>query len=206
MPSLEDYWSDFTPSKALLARVFTELATSPSTIPPYNTSQSLTLGSAFPSFGGNKSVDASGYIANSAAVPLDFSKYLDSLPVLTFQAFNIQSLFNVLVQSARLLNDAGGDIPPLPDADRDDIEEQVEDCIFSLGEMLKMARHLLGGMEGDEVGRRKVFGLVRDVLVHPYFPNTLLTPALSLLLRVSNGVVDFLNTIASSFTYTAVRY
>lgn len=198
----EDYWSDFTPSKALLARVFTELATSPSAYPPYNPNESSSLGNALQSFGANSSMNTSNYAGNSVTfIPINFSKHIEALPVLTFQAFNIQSLFNALVQLVSLLNDKDSDLPAMPGADKEELEEQVEDCIFSLGEMLKMARHLLGGMEGDEVGRRKVFGLVRDILVHPYFPNTLLTPALSLLLRVSNGVLDFVDAIVGVSSY-----
>lgn len=86
----------------------------------------------------------------------------------------------------------------IPGVDKDELEEQVEDCVYSLGEMLKMAKYLARCVEGDEVGRRKVHTLVKDMLVHPFFPVSLLTPALEVLLQVSNSIQHFLGTIVSA--------
>jgi condensin complex subunit 3 len=144
-------------------------------------------------------MNTSGYAnASITIVPLDLSKHMDSLPVLTLQAFNIQGLFNILVQSVAAMETAGNGLPDMPGADKDEIEDQVEDCIYSLGEMLKMTQSLLGGMEGDEMGKRKVKTLVQELLVHPYFPNTLLSQSLSLLLKVSDNTLDFIDAIVSS--------
>jgi condensin complex subunit 3 len=186
---LATFWSNFTPSKALLARVFTELVTSSTTSNPYASTSFAINASA------NMSKASDG---KSAVVTLDFSKYTDYLPVLTLQAFNIQGLFNLLFQSAQTLrNTEEEDMPNIPGADKEEMEDQLDDCIFSLGQLLKMTRSLIDNMDGDEMGRRKMRQLVNDLLVHPYFPNTLLTDTLLLLLKVSNNILEFIDSTVS---------
>lgn len=93
--------------------------------------------------------------AGNLPTMVDFSKHIDSLPVVTLQAFNIQGLFNICVASVQARQTG---MPLIPGADEEEIEEQIHDCIFSLGEMLKMAIHL---DYSDESGRRKMFSLIR---------------------------------------------
>lgn len=68
-----------------------------------------------------------------------------ALPVVTSLAFRIQNAYNALLQQ-------GG-----PDADGGAEEEQM-DREFVLSEMLRLAKDL---DYGDEIGRRKMFALVR---------------------------------------------
>ncbi|PVF94264.1 hypothetical protein CPB86DRAFT_713554 [Serendipita vermifera] len=188
--SQSSFWSNFTPSKALLARVFTELVTSSTPSNPYGS-----LLNASSSFAINASSNLSKVSdGKSAVLGLDFSKYSDSLPVLTLQAFNVQGLFNLLFQSAQTLRSAEEeDMPNIPGADKEEMEDQLDDCIFSLGQLLKMTRSLIDNMDGDEMGKRKMRQLVNDLLVHPYFPSTLLTETLMLLLKVSNNTLEFID-------------
>ncbi|KIM27959.1 hypothetical protein M408DRAFT_16414 [Serendipita vermifera MAFF 305830] len=195
--SQAEFWSDFSPSKALLARVYTELVTaSAPSMNPYGGNVSNFIGNTTYSFGPNSTMNMSSSVQGSTAmIPLDLSKSIDLLPVLTLQAFNIQGLFNILVQSVATVETLGQELPDVPGTSKEDMEDQVEDCIYSLGEMLKMTRSLVQGMEGDEMGKRKIKALAGDLLVHPYFPSTLLSSTLALLLKVADNNVDFTNIV-----------
>ena len=83
----------------------------------------------------------------------DEERIESSMPVMTALAFKIQALYNDLLRKVQ--NDAenkafGTEI---------DQEEEMEDAQFVLGELMKIAVNM---DYADEIGRRKMFALVRE--------------------------------------------
>ncbi|KAK0449796.1 nuclear condensing complex subunit [Desarmillaria tabescens] len=102
-----------------------------------------------------------------------------SLPVVTAFAFYLQDGYNGLV---KLLNEAallGGD------GDDEESEQREEDIAKQeaiLSELLQMALKL---DYMDELGRRKVFSVVKNMLAHPELPPGLIEPCLDVLKEIS---------------------
>jgi condensin complex subunit 3 len=82
-----------------------------------------------------------------------------ALPVVTFLAFKIQSSYNALLERIQELSENRPQVMQNDDDDDEEIDEKQEELEFVIGEMLKLAVHL---DYADEIGRRKMFGLVRE--------------------------------------------
>lgn len=87
-----------------------------------------------------------------------------ALPVVTAMAFRIQEAYNELIEDART-EEEERIIRDLSDEERNTIEDSRADKEFIIGEMLQLAVNL---DYSDEIGRRKMFQLVREFL-HPLF-------------------------------------
>ncbi|KAK7023043.1 nuclear condensing complex subunit [Favolaschia claudopus] len=104
-----------------------------------------------------------------------------SLPVVTAFAFHIQEAYNQLLAAlddaevARSLNDNPDDELP------EDIEEELAKREVILGELLRMAVKL---DYMDEIGRRKVYTVTRDMLAHPQLPPGLIDRCLDVLKEI----------------------
>ncbi|KAG8801376.1 hypothetical protein FRC16_000632 [Serendipita sp. 398] len=188
-----DYWSAFSPSKAILARVFTEIVAA--TTQQSDSSREMGLSSILSVDSGfsNRTRGAIfSVLETSQGVPFDGLKYTDSLPTLTLQAFNIQGLFNLLVQTVNILNSQQlHSLPSVPGVAREDLEEQLEDCVFSLNNLLKMTTVLLDTLGADEMGRRKVKTLIEDMITQPCLPESHLQEAITLQLKLSDDTTQF---------------
>jgi condensin complex subunit 3 len=88
----------------------------------------------------------------------DVSRQESALPVVTFLAFKIQSAYNALLGRIQELSEIRQQTAQNEDED-EEIDEKQEEMEFLIGEMLKLAVHL---DYADEIGRRKMFGLVRE--------------------------------------------
>ncbi|RDB27802.1 Condensin complex subunit 3 [Hypsizygus marmoreus] len=106
-----------------------------------------------------------------------------SLPVVTAFAFHLQEMYNGLLdilqeaENVAFLN-AG------EDQDEDEAERREEELAkreVILGEMLRMALKL---DYMDEIGRRKVFQVVKDMVAHPELPPGLINPCLDVLKEI----------------------
>ncbi|KAJ7669544.1 nuclear condensing complex subunit [Mycena polygramma] len=102
-----------------------------------------------------------------------------ALPVVTAFAFHMQEAYNQLLAA---LDDAevaravsGEDEVP------DDIEEELAKREVVLGELLRMAVKL---DYMDEIGRRKVYTVTRDMLAHPQLPPGLIERCLDVLKEI----------------------
>ncbi|KAG8831455.1 hypothetical protein FRC17_003118 [Serendipita sp. 399] len=193
-----DYWSAFSPTKAILARVFTELVSTATQQSYLSFDTGAASTSAISSRSRDKTINASvSILGTSQAAPFDGLKYVDSLPVLTLQAFNIQGLFNLLLESADSLNSQEQlhSLPPIPGVVQEDLEEQLDDCIFSLGELLKMATSSVDTLGADEMGRRKLNGLVEYMIAHRQLPENLFHEAFTLWLKLSDTAAHFIRSI-----------
>ncbi|RDX45406.1 hypothetical protein OH76DRAFT_1420865 [Lentinus brumalis] len=115
------------------------------------------------------------------------------LPVTTAMAFRIQDAYNALVHHIHddeaLLQD--------PDADEDEEaraarEEARLDLELRIGELLKLAVNL---DRGDEIGRRKLFQLVRGMLAQDVLPEHLLPNALDVLRVLTTDEKDLIRVV-----------
>ncbi|KAF8888582.1 nuclear condensing complex subunit [Infundibulicybe gibba] len=103
-----------------------------------------------------------------------------SLPVVTAFAFYIQEAYNALLEplqdleNARFLN--GGEIPDDEESEKRDEDIAKQEVV--LGELLRIALRL---DYMDEIGRRKVFSVVKDMLAHPELPTSLIERCLDIL-------------------------
>ncbi|TCD66080.1 hypothetical protein EIP91_001838 [Steccherinum ochraceum] len=100
-----------------------------------------------------------------------------ALPVVTAFAFYVQEACNAIFDTMEALEEA-----KLVDEAEDEVLEKLDaelaDRVFVLGEVLKIAAKL---DYTDEIGRRKVFQVVRDMLAHELFPETLMEVCLDVL-------------------------
>ncbi|KAJ7678541.1 nuclear condensing complex subunit [Mycena rosella] len=105
------------------------------------------------------------------------------IPVVTSCAFRIQNGYNVL---------AAADEENQDGEDEDEREEARRHKEFVVGEMLKLAVNL---DYSDEIGRRKMFALVRDMLTRPTLSLNLVPRCLDVLRRLSNDERDLIRVV-----------
>ncbi|GBE88890.1 hypothetical protein SCP_1402980 [Sparassis crispa] len=123
----------------------------------------------------------------------DAEKYLENtgLPVVTALAFYLQEACNELLDAIEELTEArmaaeseGADGTEDEDEDLDRKEDAVLECGFVVGEMLRLAAR---SDFTDEIGRRKVFAVVREMLTHELLPENLMEPCLDVLKETTAG-------------------
>ncbi len=147
----EEYWTDPTPERAFLARVFVDKC-----------------------------------IAKDARLRLD-----ETLPVTTHMMFRIQAVYNGLIEHIQE-DSARGD-----DADDDEealaAREEVRlDRELTVAELLRLAVNL---DYGDEMGRRKMFMLVRGMLAQEFLSEDLLPRPLDVLRVLSESEKDLIRVV-----------
>ncbi|EIN08176.1 hypothetical protein PUNSTDRAFT_143847 [Punctularia strigosozonata HHB-11173 SS5] len=111
-----------------------------------------------------------------------------ALPVVTAFAFQIQAAYNDLLERVQLLAErraVGNEI----EEDEQDEQDAKE---FILGEMLRLAVDL---DYGDEIGRRKMFQLVRDMISQEPLPDSLVTRCLDVLRKLSPNERDLIRLV-----------
>lgn len=91
-----------------------------------------------------------------------------ALPVVTAMAFRIQEAYNGLVESVRTVEEEKL-VRDFDEQEQTKVDEELHEKEFIIGEMLKLAVNL---DYSDEIGRRKMFQLVRGS-ISP-FPSLLL--------------------------------
>ncbi|WFD43046.1 chromosome condensation complex Condensin, subunit G [Malassezia psittaci] len=113
------------------------------------------------------------------------------LPLVSELAYRIQAEYhalNLLLQqhaNEELADDDDDDLPAIQD-------DSSLARVFVVNEMLSLAIHC---DYGDEMGRRKMFMLVRDMLANAWLPAALIPKCLDVLLRLSSGQRDFVQMI-----------
>ncbi|KIM49317.1 hypothetical protein M413DRAFT_438505, partial [Hebeloma cylindrosporum] len=146
----EGYWSNLTPERAFLARVFVEHC---------------------------KNVK-------------DDAKLENTLPVVTLIAFHIQEAYNRLIED--IANERTEDL------DGDEIDRREDARIAGelvIAELLKLAVNL---DYSDEIGRRKTFQLVRDMLRSEALPEKLMAPCLDILRTLSSSERDLIRLVVET--------
>ncbi|KIM46792.1 hypothetical protein M413DRAFT_23143 [Hebeloma cylindrosporum] len=118
-----------------------------------------------------------------------------SLPVVTAFAFIVQEAYNSLLavleetETAKLLR-AG--LEEQEGEEDEEMEEELTKREIIMGELLKMVLKL---DYGDEIGRRKVFSVVKDMLAHPQLPPGLIERCLDVLKEIMPSERDLIRVI-----------
>ncbi|KAI8971320.1 nuclear condensing complex subunit [Trametes punicea] len=112
------------------------------------------------------------------------------LPVVTALAFRISDVYNALVQQIEA--DAAFASEDVDEDERTRREEMRLDREFAIGEMLRLAINL---DYGDEIGRRKMFQLVRGMLSADVLPEALLPRCLDVLRVLSPSERDLIRVV-----------
>ncbi|WVQ85926.1 hypothetical protein IAT38_008094 [Cryptococcus sp. DSM 104549] len=107
----------------------------------------------------------------------------DSLPVVTAFAFLIQDQYNSLAET--ITNGNGEE------------ESDSADQAFVVGELLKLAVNL---DYADEIGRRKMFQLARDMISQANLPESLIPKCLDVLSKIANGERDLIRVVVDVVT------
>ncbi|WRT70673.1 uncharacterized protein IL334_007671 [Kwoniella shivajii] len=109
----------------------------------------------------------------------DEARLEEVLPVVIALAFCIQDEYNKLVGST------------------DDGNEDVTDRTFIVGELLKLAVNL---DYADEIGRRKMFQLAREMISQANLPESLIPKCLDVLSKIANGERDLIRVVVDVVT------
>ncbi|KAF7365576.1 hypothetical protein MVEN_00431000 [Mycena venus] len=107
------------------------------------------------------------------------------LPVVTAFAFHVQEAYNALLQAiegaevaTRAAEERGAEEE---EAEADEAEEELAKREVVQSELLRMAVKL---DYGDEIGRRKIYAVMRDMLAHPQLPPGLIERCLDVLKEI----------------------
>ena len=115
----------------------------------------------------------------------------ECLPMVTALAFRIQREYSELVQLIEQYNAMANSALAS--------EDEIEIALFTIRNKTFVVSQLLGialaSDYGDEIGRRKMFGLVRDMISDVELPEDLVPVCLDVLLKLSNGQRDFMRMI-----------
>ncbi|KAH0581314.1 hypothetical protein H2248_012409 [Termitomyces sp. 'cryptogamus'] len=107
-----------------------------------------------------------------------------SLPVVTAFAFLLQDSYNALLNVLQDAENVAFLNAGEPEDDEEEVEKREEERAKKeviLGELLRMSLKL---DFMDEIGRRKVFTIVKDMVAHPELPPGLINPCLDVLKEI----------------------
>lgn len=108
------------------------------------------------------------------------------MPVVMALAFRIQGVWTALADTIAMA-DEGDD-----DGDDGAIDDELRDLAMAQASILESLLHIaLNSDYGDEIGRRKMFTMIREMISHPGLPQTLIEPCIDVLLKLSAGQRDF---------------
>jgi condensin complex subunit 3 len=124
----------------------------------------------------------------------DQAKLEVSLPVVTLLAYRIQSVYNKYQEDLDAVSQERA-LRAL-DANERDVDERLDDLLldaeFVIAEMLKLAVNL---DYADEIGRRKMFQLVRDMIGQEGLPEGLVARCLDVLRVLSPSERDLIRVV-----------
>ena len=124
----------------------------------------------------------------------DQAKLEVSLPVVTHLAYRIQSVYNKYQEDLEAVSQERA-LRGL-DANERDVDERLDDLLldaeFVIAEMLKLAVNL---DYADEIGRRKMFQLVRDMIGQEGLPEGLVAKCLDVLRVLSPSERDLIRVV-----------
>lgn len=115
----------------------------------------------------------------------------ECLPMVTALAFHIQKEYEGLGQLIKQYN-ALSSSALAPQDEVEIVAFTIRNKTFVVSQLLGIA---LASDYGDEIGRRKMFGLVRDMISDVELPEDLVPTCLDVLLKLSNGQRDFMRMI-----------
>ncbi|KAG9019330.1 hypothetical protein FRB90_003736, partial [Tulasnella sp. 427] len=123
----------------------------------------------------------------------DAARLESSLPVVTALAFKIQHCYNTLLELSKELENQDREDSMEVDGDsQTDREERRSSMEFTVAQLLKLAVNL---DYSDEIGRRKMFGLVREMAGQESLPEGLIARCLDVLRKLSPNERDLIRLI-----------
>jgi condensin complex subunit 3 len=116
----------------------------------------------------------------------DETRLEQALPVITALAFRIQSSYNHLVERVKTRHDGNDedDVNPFEDQTDPVWEAEQLDLEFIVHELFRIAVNV---DYGDEIGRRKMFALVREMIGQRTLPENLVPGCLDVLRKLTGG-------------------
>ncbi|KAG8985209.1 hypothetical protein FRB93_006052 [Tulasnella sp. JGI-2019a] len=119
----------------------------------------------------------------------DETRLETALPVVTSLAFRIQHYYNAMVELDKQFEAEEGGTDSDGQAER---EEQHSSMVLIIAQMLKVAGNL---DYSDEIGRRKMFALVREMISLETLPEGLVARCLDVLRKLSSSERDLIRLI-----------
>ena len=125
--------------------------------------------------------------ADHCVVTKDEARMESTLPVVTALAFRIQLAYNHLIDCHRRHDDEANPFESIEE--RRKAEDEILDYEFMVGELLKLALNM---DYADEIGRRKMFALVGEMIRQEALPESLIPGCLDILAELSPSERDFI--------------
>ena len=125
--------------------------------------------------------------ADHCVATKDEARMESTLPVVTTLAFRIQLAYNHLIECHRRLGDEAN--PFGSTEERRKVEDEILDYEFVVGELFKLALNM---DYADEIGRRKMFALVGEMIRQDALPESLIPGCLDILAKLSPSERDFI--------------
>lgn len=114
----------------------------------------------------------------------------ETMPVTTALAFRTQAAWGSLLELLEAETEAADDRgESLSEADMSIRARGIQSILHSMLHIAMSADY------GDEIGRRKMFGLVRNMISTSLFPTSLIESALDVLFKLSAGQKDFMQIV-----------
>ena len=110
-----------------------------------------------------------------------------TLPVVTTLAFRIQLAYNHLIKCHQRDDEERDSIESVEK--RSKTEDEILDYEFVVGELFKLALNM---DYADEIGRRKMFALVGEMIRQEALPESLIPGCLDILAKLSPSERDFI--------------
>lgn len=110
-----------------------------------------------------------------------------TLPVVTALAFRIQLAYNHLVECHQRPDDERNPLGSIEEQSK--AEDEILDYEFVVGELFKLALNM---DYADEIGRRKMFALVGEMIRQESLPESLIPGCLDILAKLSPSERDFI--------------
>ncbi|KAL1742526.1 nuclear condensing complex subunit [Schizophyllum fasciatum] len=111
-----------------------------------------------------------------------------SVPVVTAFAFLLQERYNAMLQHIQAAEMAAG----ISEEEEEMLEEEIAKAEVILAELLRISKKL---DYMDEIGRRKVFSVVKDMLAHPQLPPGLINHCLDVMLVIMDSERDLIRIV-----------
>jgi len=122
--------------------------------------------------------------ADHCVATKDEARMESTLPVVTALAFRIQLAYNHLIECHQRPDDEAD-----PSEEQRKAEDEILDYEFVVGELFKLALNM---DYADEIGRRKMFALVGEMIRQEALPESLIPGCLDILAQLSPSERDFI--------------
>jgi condensin complex subunit 3 len=125
--------------------------------------------------------------ADHCVATADETRMESTLPVVTALAFRIQLAYNHLIECHQRHDNEANPFESIEEQRK--AEDEILDYEFVVGELFKLALNM---DYADEIGRRKMFALVGEMIRQEALPESLIPGCLDILAKLSPSERDFI--------------